>query len=288
MEIVLLVFINIIMAAVFYVILRFKLEKYASDYRERRLKREMDEIIVEFNETAERNISILESRIEILKKLLEQSSKISNIDLSADENIQIKNSAFTSNDADFVSDGLRNSKNLTVKETFDDIAKKGSTDPGLISRYFSKIKINLEKTYNTVKTSKHSSHELYKKEEASLSPDSNFDDMIQMQSELITVSENSVKKRKSIRQNGQMKNDLKHSSFEIDEEMPDEEADIEIEDINASLSEKELEEMFSVSEDKYLLISDLYSKGYASDVISRCSGIPIGEIKLVLDLNNTV
>jgi hypothetical protein len=64
MEFVLLIFINIIMGTIFYLILRLRLEKHASDYKEKRLKREIDEIISIFNETAERNIQFL--KIELI------------------------------------------------------------------------------------------------------------------------------------------------------------------------------------------------------------------------------
>jgi hypothetical protein len=256
------------MAAVFYVILRFKLEKYASDYREKRLKREMDEIIVEFNETAERNISLLENRLELLKKFLEQSNKINNIDLSADEKIQIKNTYVVPNDVDLISDELRSAKNDSIKEPFDRISKSNSVESGLISRYFSKIKLNLEKTYKTIVTNKNTGHELYREEKISLNQEMNFDDMIKIQSGIITSPGRAVQ--------------------ENDEENLEKTGEIVIGVENNSLSEDELEEMFSISDDKYFLISDLFNKGYTSDVISRCSGIPIGEIKLVLDLNNTL
>ena len=53
------------------------------------------------------------------------------------------------------------------------------------------------------------------------------------------------------------------------------------------LSEHEITQMFSACEDKYSLISELFEKGYTAGIITRCSGIPIGEVKLVLDLNDS-
>jgi hypothetical protein len=54
------------------------------------------------------------------------------------------------------------------------------------------------------------------------------------------------------------------------------------------MSDSKLIEMFRNSEDKYLLISELFNEGYPAEMICKCSGIPIGEIKLVLDLNSRV
>ena len=53
------------------------------------------------------------------------------------------------------------------------------------------------------------------------------------------------------------------------------------------LSEHEIAQMFLTCEDKYSLISELFDKGYTAGIITRCSGIPIGEVKLVLDLNDS-
>ena len=52
--------------------------------------------------------------------------------------------------------------------------------------------------------------------------------------------------------------------------------------------EKELKRMFDESEDKYSLVGDLYRKGYSIETLSRHSGLPTGEIKLVLNLSRPV
>ena len=64
------IFTNILIGSILYLVISLKLEKTSSAFFSRKLKREMDEIISEFNETAERNISILENRISIYKKLM--------------------------------------------------------------------------------------------------------------------------------------------------------------------------------------------------------------------------
>ncbi len=49
MQFFVLIIINVIMGAVFYLILSLKLEKSSSNFREDKLRKEMDEIIYEFN-----------------------------------------------------------------------------------------------------------------------------------------------------------------------------------------------------------------------------------------------
>ena len=51
------------------------------------------------------------------------------------------------------------------------------------------------------------------------------------------------------------------------------------------LDEKGITGLFETSEDKYALISELYTQGYSIELIAKSSGIPMGEVKLVLNLN---
>ncbi len=273
MEFILLIFINIIMGAVFYVILRVRLEKYATDYREKRLKREMDEIIFEFNETAERNISILENRIEYLKKVLEKPTKAGNIDFSIDDTKKInKNISDVSGNVyiSALSDEFIDSHAVKDRPTAMSIGyvpQKKSMESGLIYKYFSKIKYSMEKTYNTI--IKHKDNDkLNRSDNLSLQQDKNFDSLTKMQPENMTGSGQLIERNDILINTDTNLAALKHKE-------------------SAELSETELGEMFSLSEDKYLLISDLYNMGYTSEIISRCSGIPIGEIQLVVDLNNS-
>ena len=76
MQLLLLLLFNLFMGAVMYLVISLKLERSATEFRERKLRKEMDEIIREFNATAERNISILENRIKTMRRLLEKSGDI--------------------------------------------------------------------------------------------------------------------------------------------------------------------------------------------------------------------
>jgi hypothetical protein len=47
----------------------------------------------------------------------------------------------------------------------------------------------------------------------------------------------------------------------------------------------ELSLLFEGADDKYQLVDELYRRGLSMDTLARCSGIPLGEIKLVLNLS---
>jgi hypothetical protein len=72
---------NIFTGVIIYLVLTIRLEKKSSSYEQEKLKREFDEVIRDFNSSAERNISILENRIAIMKKLLNISGKLPSIDI---------------------------------------------------------------------------------------------------------------------------------------------------------------------------------------------------------------
>src|SRR3990172_3760660 len=76
---------NIFMGAVMYLIISLKLERSATEFRERKLRKEMENVIHEFNAAAERNISILENKIKILRRLLEKSGDMKLFDVTIDE-----------------------------------------------------------------------------------------------------------------------------------------------------------------------------------------------------------
>ena len=54
-----------------------------------------------------------------------------------------------------------------------------------------------------------------------------------------------------------------------------------------SLTEREIEEIVAASDDRYKLVSLLSEGGCAVDEISRYSGIPAGEVRLVMNLNRS-
>ncbi|HPX90788.1 MAG TPA: hypothetical protein PKZ93_04650, partial [Spirochaetota bacterium] len=69
-----------------YLVMSLKIEKSSATFQEKKLRKEMGEIITEFNSTAERNITILENKISILKRLLNEAGNIKGIDMRVFDN----------------------------------------------------------------------------------------------------------------------------------------------------------------------------------------------------------
>lgn len=181
--------VNILICTIFYLFISLKLEKSASDFHVKKLRKEMDDTIREFNQTADRNISILENRIKLMQKVLKKSGKIDNIDVEISSKDEKKKY-------------LKKSKlHDSIRENFvgtDDLTKK-------------------------------------------VQDGRNFD-------------------------------------FTLDEE-------IKLPFKSLMKTEKELEAMFKSSDNTQNLITELFQDGYDIGIISKCSGLPQGEVKLILNLN---
>jgi hypothetical protein len=287
MEFILLIFVNVIMGTIFYLILRLRLEKHASDYREKRLKREIDEIISVFNETAERNITILENRIEYLKKLLEKSGTIDNIDFKIDDSKYdgkeiketekkekvVKTSKHITN---IINDNLLSALEITDIET--GISEKTTADNQeenyrSISKFYLQIKEKLTITYRSLMGHKPGMVALYNKNGHSFDLKDNPARGDNLPADVLSGSSDVNKGKDYI---------IDSETYLSDPDLKD---DVKNDKVLSGM-DYELEQMFRTSEDKYLLISELFNEGYSTEVICKCSGIPIGEIKLVLDLNS--
>lgn len=285
MEFLLLILVNIIMATIFYLVIRLKLEKTASGYREKKLKREMDEIISEFNEVAERNISILENRIANMKRMLEKSGGIQSVDIQIDD----KNDIATVKNAErTVSAGVILPE-LKADAAQESGPKKAYSEPAPRTSYAERIKeiiIISGKIFSSVKSFIINKYQYYK------------NNLIDFCKELAASLENSQIQQKKETGNytadeEQAYNDKAAAGFErVAETRQDENNKTIVKNLSAEcallLSEEEISEMFIKADDKYSLISELFNKGYSAKIITRCSGIPMGEIKLVLDLNDTL
>ena len=64
MEFLLLLLTNVFIGAFLYLVISLKLEKKSSEFREKKFRKEMDDIMREFNSAADRNISLLENKID--------------------------------------------------------------------------------------------------------------------------------------------------------------------------------------------------------------------------------
>jgi len=85
----------------------------------------------------------------------------------------------------------------------------------------------------------------------------------------------SIKEKEKEVNNAYIKNT--HIDFSADEEITFSYEDHEPVDI---------EEMFNTTDDKYLLIAQLFNEGHSVEELSKHSGLPAGEIKLVISLNS--
>ncbi len=280
MQLVLMIFINIVMFAVFYLIITLKLERSATQFRERKMRKIMDEIIKEFNEISERNISILENRIAVARRVLEASGKLKTVNLQVgdvDGDVKINNA-------------MEDARGRSAENRGDD--KSGEALPSGLK--LKRIDDDTEKApgMNTSlkDTFKNAASDMFglMKEIAS--------DTIAMRSRIISkrnspahdsepgdtggllkASANGVKSSGRESENHRTKNESA-SPRQVVEEQDEREG---------MMDEAELSELFGVAENKYSLVSNLYTQGYSVDLISRSSGIPVGEVRLVLNLNNS-
>lgn len=262
MQFFLLILFNIFMGAVLYLIISLKLERSATEFREKRLRREMEQIIQEFNATAERNISILESRIAMMKKIMARSGDIKSLDIVIDEpGIDTRTGRALSG---------HEPERRDTDEKIDPVGKKHDDGGNFGNSGTSVIKKSLllifEKVINKLPVSGRRDAENY------LSRDSAEDErpgdaMVESESGMMPLSGNPA---------------LIEKDFSA--VLP---AAASAEKTRRSLSEDEISEIVSSAEDKYSMVAVLFERGCGIDEISRYSGIPAGEVRLVLNLNSS-
>lgn len=283
----LLIIVNIIIATLFFVILRLKFEKSIPTYRIDRVRREMDEIIREFNATAERNISILENRIAIMKRLLVDTGTQKSVDInvcdyeekrdSNSDNLSVNclKSSFDDNEyVENIKEGIKFSEKNILKNQRIRKFKQGNAilSMELLPDLFRKIFYVFKILKRIVKGSN-------KNRKVNIN---NYNNLI--------VSDNFEAdiKNKLIDEDDEKNNFTSNNAINIQNYLLNEDRVNYDRESNTNMSEKEISSLFIASDDKYYLIFELYNQGYTIDVISRCSGIPEGEVKLVLDLNNSI
>lgn len=236
------------MGAVLYLVISLKLEKSASNFRERRLRKEMDEIIREFNETADRNISILESRIKTLKRLLEKTGDLKTLDVTLDDDIEepkprsVKKPEIAH---DLNNVNVSESRNEEIVNDLPPLTLKS----GLIT-LAGKI---FERISTVFRPAGKLNREHLGPEDARTEGGRRFDSLIEKDL-------SSVKMEKA-----EAPGTEKHASL--------------------ILTDEEIGMICAEAKDKYSMISKLYQKGCSIEKISSCSGMPQGEVMLVLNLN---
>jgi len=272
MQLFILIVINIALGTVFYLVISLKLEKSASEYREKKFRREMDEVIREFNNTAERNISLLENKINVMKKLLRESGQISSIDITLgdEKNDRIENpdlSAGNEGRIDEPDTKIHDHQKSAVDTPM--IMKKGKSFNDVLHEtwyWVKNILVDLKEKFPKNAPNRKDRKELNKKtsvsETGTLQKGNSFDITIEKDFTSLNLST--------------------AVDTEINEELETVKEDM------APAHDDNLEEMFSGTDDKYGLVADLYKQGYPLDILARSSGIPLGELKLILNLSSSL
>ncbi len=222
--------------------------------------------MTEFNSAADRNISLLENRISILKKLLERMGNLDSIDLtlgqeedkdSENGEIYVKEKSSSGNH-ERVSIDLTEST-LHKKPVF---LNKGSKSIKLLTRKFNHLMERLKKftpEKNNTGERRFSEYGEFQEEQGTVSRRGSMVDMVLERGSVAELIN---------------ENEVSDSADSLTSE-----AD------RVFLDDEEILKMFSQSDDKFTVISRLFSMGCSIEKISQCSGMPAGEVKLVLNLN---
>jgi len=259
MDIFLLFVFNIFTGAVIFLILSLKIEKTSATFQEKKLRREMGEIITEFNSTAERNITLLENRISVLKKILNENGSIKGIDFTVlDDQMKNNSNKIDNKEDNRTSMPDRSSEKQKKKDADEDNSRVLKDEKNIMGSFMDKIQsFNKSEDSSTVKEKIKKTYVNENKKEA-----------VRIR-EPFSIIEKDVKDIH-----------VKKSNIDLSAD----------EEIILTYEKKEekvnIEELFQNADDKYLLIARLFNDGHSVEDISRYSGLPAGEIKLVISLNS--
>ncbi len=246
MQFLLLVLVNIVMAGIFYLVISLKLEKSASEFRQQRLRKEMDDMLREFNAAADAHISRLEARIKAARTILEQTGGMKTLDVvSAPEPESAEKTEGPGPES------VQEHPAAASLPDFKDILA-GAVFPA-VEKITGMVK--------SVKKSRDRKTEI-RKQQAETGSGSETAEIIR-----------ELKKMDFFRQQH-------HHAEEIKEET-EQESSAEKELL---FSDTELAEMFASAEDRYVLINRLLNMGYEAERIIRTSGMPAGEVRLMINL----
>jgi hypothetical protein len=282
MEFFILIVVNIFLGTLFYLVITLKLEKSASTFREKKLRREMDDIIKEFNETAERNILLLERKISVVRRLLQEAGTMKSVDVNIGNEAEgdiaagagvAPDLAYREKDGPVPDPGEK-----PEAKTF--LAGKGKKDIPEVRDIVS----NLKKGF--VDLAEGVLRRLAKRPSGAAGEGA----------EPVPRHEGAHVESGG---HGPYAGDAMISApggrkdFSIEKEYRDIQEKLASDSLTGTkkelpLSPDEIRDLFSSAEDKYSLISMLYGKGYSVEILSRFSGIPANEVKLVLDLSNSL
>lgn len=256
MEILLLFILNIFTGALIYLLLSLKIERNSSTFQEQKLRKEMGEIITEFNSTAERNITLLEARISVLKKLMGETGSLKSMDVTMDHKPEIEK---VIHDRMSSAGRMQNQPAENGGLTVDRIITKNAADIAEISFNSAAAGNRDNRT-----AGKHSAGSSAKKRELKNS----YLHAGELHGDRGAGNSPEVTR-------GSRVDFVSNENFNI---IPDEPEPDQVE--NPA-------DLFLATENKYALIAELHGRGYSVEDLSVYSGLPAGEVRLVISLNKT-
>jgi hypothetical protein len=215
MDFFILLVLNIFIGAIIFLILSLKIEKISSTFQEKKHR----ELITEFNATAERNITLLDNRISVVRKL---------------EKLLQENDSFKGVDFTILDDEIKENsekRDIFNKQNNNKIDKKKEID-------------NSENQFH--------------------------------------ISRDGIKIKEMFKYDFHVDNEIDLNNNDL---LSDEEIILNYKDQQLS-NTMDIEELFHKTDDKYGLIASLFANGYSVEELSKYSGIPSGEIRLVISLNS--
>ena len=256
--------VNIFTGAVIYLLLSLKLARSSAEYREQRLKREMDEIIKEFNSTANRNISILENKIAVINRLLRESGSIQGIDIT------VANEELIDNHVDGVGKTMPQNNNAPLYE--DPVMAKstmGGKEQGIpkksLPEFFhhgiailrSKIIEIIDKTDNS-------------------RPEMPISASRETQNELVENYHDPYEKL--------IEKDLSNLDINDITEQGQQSDKREEKELSEKVNESEIADILSSENDRFAAVAELDERGCSVEMIAKYCNMPAGEVRLILNL----
>ena len=273
MQLFILIMVNIFIGVALYLIISLKLERSATEFRQQRLRKEMDDMIKEFNQTADRNISLLEHKILVMKRLLERSGNMKSWDMLVGED---ENSGSVDDHDEKSSPSSAREAEISPKPQSlnSDSSIRATASVKKSLPHFIRDVIDLFSNRKVVK------------------PYVFADDKGNVNNERAFLKEQSDKLSHSI----EVSSIAGHEKISIAKDLSgtalsgkslnEKPEDISEEDnvSETGFNDDELKTLFSQTDDRYALIVRLFDEGCSMDQLSRFSGMPAGEIRLVLNL----
>jgi len=285
MQLIILIMVNILIASVFYLVISLKLERSATEFRSKRLRKEMEELINEFNNTAERNLSLLEYKINILRELLKRGDALNGIDITIDdENVQPLSAEKSKTKS-------HNRKNNLTADTKDTGKKHDAIVADIINQR--NVVNEMQSDFDNEKSiNKQNNIESPIMEGNSAIP-SVKEQLLELSRIIVARIKEYIKYK--YKKNVAMKDlsdvhyhemqDMSTTSFQSDSYILEESMTKTSEEDTSNVDETVLQQMYENADDKYLFIAKLYSRGYTLQMLSKISGITISEISLILNLS---